>query len=77
MFVAGVVTKRKGFSSALISKKKINQHRNLHVDPQPAGFIAILLRDGCQKLYEQSEIHTYRVHICFKWRVEKDNLDLQ
>ena len=34
-FVAGVVTKRKGFSSVFIlSKKKTNQHRTLHLDPQ-------------------------------------------
>ena len=37
MFVT-VVTKRKGFSSVLIiSKKKTNQHRTLHLDPQRLG----------------------------------------
>ena len=40
MFVAGVVTKRKGFSSVLtLSKKKTNQHRTLHIYPQRAGFM--------------------------------------
>ena len=42
MLVAGVVTKRKGFFSVLIlSKKKTNQYRTLHLDPQLAGFMAI------------------------------------
>ena len=50
MFVAGVVTKRKGFSSVLIlSKNKTNQHRTPHPDPQ--------------QLDEHSEIHTYRVNL--------------
>ena len=33
---------------------------------------------GCPKFYEHSEIDTNRVglHISFKWRVEKENLDL-
>ena len=36
--MAGVVTKRKGFFSVLIlSKKKTNQHRTLHLDPQQLG----------------------------------------
>ena len=36
--MASVVTKRKGFSSVLIvSKKKTNQHRNLHLDTHPLG----------------------------------------
>ena len=40
MFVAGVVTKRNGFSSVLtLSKKKTNQHRTLHLEPQRADFI--------------------------------------
>ena len=30
----------------------------------------------CLKLYEHFKIHTYRVHISFKWRMEKDNLEL-
>ena len=38
MFVAGVVTKRRGFSSVLIlSKKKTGQHRTLYQDPQRLG----------------------------------------
>ena len=38
MFVAGVLTKRKGFSSMLIlSKKQTNQHRTLHLDHQRLG----------------------------------------
>ena len=39
MFVAGVVSKRKGFSSVLILSKKKNHHRTLHLDPQTAGFM--------------------------------------
>ena len=40
MFVAGAMTKRKGFSSVLIlSKKNTNQHRTLHLNPQRAGFM--------------------------------------
>ena len=36
--MAGLVTKKKGFSSVLIlSKKKTNQHRTLHLDPQRLG----------------------------------------
>ena len=35
MFVAGVVTKRKGFSQVLTLSKK--QHRTLHFDPKWAG----------------------------------------
>ena len=36
--MAGVVTKRQGFSSVLIvSKKKTNQHRTLHLDPRRLG----------------------------------------
>ena len=60
------------------SKKKTNQHLTLHLGPQQAG------RQsqsnwcyGCLKLYEHSEINTFRVHISFKWRVEKDNIDLR
>ena len=34
-------------------------------------------RDGCQKLYEHSEIHNYSVDISLKCRVEKDNIDLR
>ena len=38
MFVAGAVTKWKGFSSVLnLPKKKKNQHRNLHLDRQRLG----------------------------------------
>ena len=38
--MADVVTKRKGFSAVLtLSKKKTNQHRSLHLDPQQSGFI--------------------------------------
>ena len=38
MFVSGVVTKRRRFSSVLIlSKKKTNQHNILHLDPQRLG----------------------------------------
>ena len=38
MFVVGVVTKRKRFSSvSIISKKKTNQHRTLHLEPQRLG----------------------------------------
>ena len=79
---AGVVTKKKGFSSVLtLSKKKTNQHQTLHLDPQRAGFminpngITVMVARNC--LYEHSEIHTYRVHISFKWRVGKDNIDLR
>ena len=32
---------------------------------------------GCPKLYQDFEIHTYRLYISFKWRVEKDNIDLR
>ena len=32
---------------------------------------------GCLKFYEHSKIHTYQVYISFKWRVEKDNIDLR
>ena len=43
MFVAGVVRKRKGLSSVLtLAKKKTNQHRPLHLDPQRAGFMVNL-----------------------------------
>ena len=35
--MAGVVTKRKGFSSVLIFLKKTNQHRTRHLDAQPLG----------------------------------------
>ena len=33
---------------------------------------------GCPKFYEHSEIDTDRVglHVSFKWRVEKENIDL-
>ena len=82
--MAGVVTKRKGFSSVLILlRKKTNQHRTLHLDPQLAGFMVkpniINAMHGCQKLYEHSELglQNYWVHISFKWRVEKDNIDLR
>ena len=37
MFVAGVVTKKKAFSSVLILSKKKNQHQTLHLDPQRLG----------------------------------------
>ena len=39
LFVAGVVTKRKGFSSVLIDpfKEKTNLHRTLNLDPQRLG----------------------------------------
>ena len=35
--MAGVVTKRKGFSSVLILSKKKNQHRTVHLHPQRLG----------------------------------------
>ena len=38
IFMAGVVTKKKGFFSVLIlSKKKTNQQRTPHLDPQWLG----------------------------------------
>ena len=42
LLLAGVATKWKEFSSVLIpsKKKNTNQHRNLNLDPQPAGFMA-------------------------------------
>ena len=32
--------------------------------------------NGCLKLYYRCKLHTYCVHISFKRRVEKDNIDL-
>ena len=39
MFVAGVVTKRKGFSSVLTLSKKKQININIHLDPQRAGLM--------------------------------------
>ena len=75
MFVAGVVKKRKGFSSMLILSKKKNQHWTLYLDPRRFG--QSHYNKGCYELYEHSEIHTYRVYIPFKWRVGGDNIDLR
>ena len=35
----------------------------------------VRLAKGRWELYEDSEIHTYRVHISFKWSVEKDYIN--
>ena len=78
MFVAGVVTKRKGFSSVLIlSKKKPNQHRILHLDPQRLGqshYNKEMVVINCMNIPKYTHISE---HISFKWRVEKDNIDLR
>ena len=77
MLVAGVMTKRKRFSSVLMTSKKKSTSEP-HADPQRLG-LSHYKKEMVGKLlsYEHSEIHTYRVHISFKWRVEKDNIDLR
>ena len=77
MFVAGVVKKRKRFTSVqTLSKKKTNQHRTFHLDPWGPGDWSMQMTfcHGCLKLYDHSKTHTYQAHTSFKWKMEKDNI---
>ena len=76
--MAGVVTKRKGFTSVLnLSKKKTNQHRTLHLDPQRLGqshYNKEMVVINCMTIPKYTLSGAY---IYFKWRVGKDHIDLR
>ena len=76
--MAGVVTKKKRFSSVLtLSKKKTNQHQIFHLDPQRAGFmvnpngIIVMVVRKCMNLTKYTliryEIHTLSVLGCMEF----------
>ena len=78
MFVAGVVTKRKGFSSvSILSKKKTKQHWTLHLDLQRLGQSQSnkeMVVINCMNIPKYTLIGYIYL---FQVEVEKDNIDLQ
>ena len=75
MFVARVVTERKGFSSVLIfsKKNKTNQHHTLHLDPQrldQSHYNKEMVVNNCMNIPKYTLIGY--MYILIKWRVEKD-----
>ena len=77
--VRGWCSEKKEVIFLSVLKEITNQHRTLYLDPQREGCYGQSQRNlcfGCQKLYEHSKIYTYRLHTSFKWRMEKDNIDL-
>ena len=77
--MAGVVTKRKGFSPVLILSKKKKRHPTLDLDPQRLGqshYNKEMVVINCMNIPKYTLIGYIGLSL-FKWRVEKDNIDLR